>query len=183
MDGDGCWGSAALARMRASVVETGDLREPDVLVATGFGVGLLPGAPGTYGSLLGALIWWVAFAHAPLVVQFTSAGLLIVAGTWLLHRLCARRGLGDDPAIVLDEVAGIWLTLACLPSGVLVAVAGFLLFRLFDIFKPWPVSWADRRIGGGFGVMLDDLVAGVLAAIAVHAALWLVNLAGLAVTP
>ncbi len=184
MDGDGCWGSGALARMRqASVVETGDLREPDVLVATGFGVGLLPGAPGTYGSLLGALIWWVAFAHAPLVVQFTSAGLLIVAGTWLLHRLCARRGLGDDPAIVLDEVAGIWLTLACLPSGVLVAVAGFLLFRLFDILKPWPVSWADRRIGGGFGVMLDDMVAGVLAAITVYAALWLGNLAGFAVIP
>ena len=183
MDGDGCWGSAALARMRASVVETGDLREPDVLVATGFGVGLLPGAPGTYGSLIGALIWWVAFAQAPLVVQFTSAGLLIVAGTWLLHRLCASRGLGDDPAIVLDEVAGIWLTLACLPSGVLVAVAGFLLFRLFDIFKPWPVSWADQRVEGGFGVMLDDMVAGVLAAIVVHAALWLVNLAGLAVTP
>ena len=138
---------------------------------------MLPGAPGTYGSLLGALIWWATFAHAPLVVQFASAGLLIVAGTWLLHRLCTRRDLGDDPAIVLDEVAGVWLTLACLPSGVLIMAAGFLVFRLFDIFKPWPVSWADRRVAGGFGVMLDDVIAGVLAAITVHAALWLVNFA------
>ena len=144
---------------------------------------MLPGAPGTYGSLLGALIWWATLAHAPLVVQLVSAGLLIVAGTWLLHRLCARRSLGDDPAIVLDEVAGVWLTLACLPSGGLIMAAGFLLFRLFDIFKPWPVSWADRRVEGGFGVMLDDVVAGVLAAITVHAALWLGNLAGFAVTP
>ena len=142
---------------------------------------MLPGAPGTYGSLLGALIWWATFAHAPLVVQFASAGLLIIAGTWLLHRLCARRDLGDDPAIVLDEVAGVWLTLACLPSGVLIMAAGFLVFRLFDIFKPWPVSWADRRVAGGFGVMLDDVIAGVLAAITVHAALWLVNLAGFGV--
>ena len=143
---------------------------------------MLPGAPGTYGSLLGALIWWATFAHAPLVVQFVSVGLLIVGGTWLLHRLCARRSLGDDPAIVLDEVAGVWLTLACIPSGGLMMAAGFLLFRLFDIFKPWPVSWADRRVAGGFGVMLDDVVAGVLAAITVHAALWLGNLAGFTIT-
>ena len=142
---------------------------------------MLPGAPGTYGSLLGVGIWWFAFAQAPLVVQLLSAALLIVAGTWLLHRLCARRALGDDPAIVLDEIAGVWLTLACLPSDVLAMAAGFLLFRLFDILKPWPVSWADRRGQGGFGVMLDDIVAGVLAAIAVHVVLWHLNLAGFTV--
>ena len=159
-----------------------DLREPDVLVATGFGIGLLPGAPGTYGSLLGALIWWLAFAHAPMGVQFAGVGLLLVAGTWLLRRLCARRALSDDPAIVVDEVAGVWLTLACIPSGILVMAAGFLLFRLFDIFKPWPVSWADDRVRDGFGVMLDDVLAGVLAVITVHAALWLFNLTGVAAT-
>lgn len=168
--------------MRDSDIGTGDLREPDILVATGFGIGLLPGAPGTYGSLLGALIWWGTLAHAPPVVQFASAGLLIAAATWLLHRACARRALGDDPAIVLDEIAGVWLTLACLPSSGLVMATGFLVFRLFDIFKPWPVSWADQRATGGLGVMLDDLVAGVLAVIAVYAALWLFNLAGFAVT-
>ena len=161
----------------------GDLREPDILVATGFGVGLLPGAPGTYGSLLGALIWWGTFAHAPPVVQFVSVGLLIATATWLLRRVCARRDLSDDPAIVVDEMAGIWLTLACLPSSGPVMAAGFLAFRLFDICKPWPVSWADQRAAGGFGVLLDDLVAGVLAVIAVLAALWLFNLAGFAVTP
>ena len=166
-----------------SVVGIKQLREPDFLIATGFGVGLLPGAPGTYGTLLGALIWWAAFAHAPPIIQFASVGLLIVTGTWLLHRLCARRGLGDDPTIVLDEVAGVWLTLACIPSGVLIVAAGFLLFLLFDILKPWPVSWVERHIDGGLGVILDDLVAGVLAAVAVYAGLWLANSAGFAVTP
>ena len=163
---------------QASDIATGDLREPDILVATGFGVGLLPGAPGTYGSLLGALIWWGTLAHAPPVVQFVSAGLLIVAATCLLHRACAARALSDDPAIVVDEMAGVWLTLTCIPSGNLVMVGGFLLFRLFDVFKPWPVSWAESRVPGGFGVMLDDLIAGILAAITVHTTLWLVNPGG-----
>lgn len=121
------------------------------------------------------------FADTPLVVQFAGAGALIVAGTWLLHRLCARRGLGDDPAIVLDEMAGVWLTLACLPSDALAMAAGFLLFRLFDILKPWPVSWADHRVQGGFGVMLDDIIAGVLAAVAVQVVLWHLNPAGFTV--
>lgn len=143
----------------------------------------MSGAPGTYGSLLGALTWWLAFANAPPFVPLLAAGLLIVAGTWLLHRVCARRGLGDDPAIVLDEVAGIWLALACVPSNVAAMAGGFLLFRLFDIVKPWPVSWADRRVSGGLGVMLDDVVAGLLAAVTVQVALWLVSLAGAGVTP
>ena len=142
---------------------------------------MLPGAPGTYGSLLGVGIWWLVFAQAPLAVQLASAGVLIAASAWLLHRLCARRGLGDDPAIVLDETAGVWLTLACLPSDILAVVAGFLLFRLFDILKPWPVSWADRRVRGGLGVVVDDIIAGFLAAIAVHVVLWHLDLAGFTV--
>ncbi|MCY3818715.1 MAG: phosphatidylglycerophosphatase A [Gammaproteobacteria bacterium] len=149
-----------------------------MFVATGFGIGLLPGAPGTCGALFGAGIWWLVLAQAPLAVQLASAGALIVAGTWLLRRLCARHALGDDPAIVLDEMAGVCLTLACLPSDVLAMTAGFVLFRLFDILKPWPVSWADRNVRGGLGVMLDDVLAGVLAAITGHLALWLLGAAG-----
>ena len=168
---------------RAATLAIADLREPDVLVATGFGVGLLPGAPGTYGSLLGALIWWLAFAQAPVIVQFAGTGLLIVAGTWLLHGLCARRRLGDDPAIVLDEVAGVWVMLACIPSNNVIMATGFLLFRLFDIWKPWPVSWADQRVKGGLGVMLDDILAAVLAVIVVHASLGLAGTVEFSVTP
>ena len=78
-------------------------------------------------------------------------------------------------------MAGAWLTLACVPSDLLAMAAAFLLFRLFDIVKPWPVSWADHRVRDGFGVMLDDVVAGVLAAIAVHVLLWHLGLAGLTV--
>ena len=116
-------------------------------------------------------------------VQLAATALVIVAGTWLLQRLCARRGLGDDPAIILDEVAGVWLTLACLPSDLLVMATGLVLFRLFDILKPWPVSWADHRVQGGFGVMLDDILAGALAAIAVHVVVWHLNLAGFTFPP
>ena len=112
-----------------------------------------------------------------MVVQFAGAGLLIVAGTWLVNGLCARRGLGDDPAIVLDEVAGVWLVLACIPSSEVLMATGFLLFRLFDAWKPWPVSWADEQVEGGFGVMLDDIFAAILAAIVVHAALGLAGAA------
>ena len=84
---------------------------------------------------------------------------------------------------MLDEVAGVWLALACLPSDLLIMAAGFLLFRLFDILKPWPVSWVERRFKGGLGVILDDLVAGALAAAAVYAGLWLARSAGFAVAP
>ena len=148
---------------------------PDVLVATGLGVGFLPVAPGTWGTLLGALVWWVTFADASPLVQVTAAATLAAGAGWLLHFLCARRNLHDDPALVLDEVAGVWVALLFVPPEPLLLLAGCVLFRLFDIWKPWPVSWADRQVGGGLGVLLDDLLAGFLALAVLHGGRWTVG--------
>jgi phosphatidylglycerophosphatase A len=93
------------------------------------------------------------------------AALLGAAGVLVCDRYMQRFGRADDPSeIVLDEVAGQWLTVAFLGLGVAPYLLGFVLFRLFDIWKPWPVSWADQRLPGGLGVMADDLLAALLAA-------------------
>lgn len=146
-----------------------------MLLATGFGVGFLPVAPGTWGTLLGVIVWWAAFADTAPLVQLAAAATLTAAGGWLLHLLCARRALHDDPAIVLDEIAGVWIALLLVPAEPLLLAAGFCLFRLFDIWKPWPVSWADREVRGGLGVLLDDVFAGVLALAVLQGGRWVVG--------
>ena len=98
-----------------------------------------------------------------------------MVGHWLLTKLCAARRLGDDSAIVLDEVSGVWVALLLVPPSLAALAAGFALFRLFDIAKPWPVSWAESR-PGGLGVLLDDLIAGAMACVALHGALWIGSL-------
>ena len=152
-----------------------DLRSPAVLAATGFGAGFLPWAPGTWGALLGAAIWWLALAEASAVTQLCAVAALAVVSHWLLTKLCAAWRLGDDSAIVLDEVCGVWVALLFMPASLAALAAGFALFRLFDIAKPWPVSWAEKA-PGGLGVLLDDLIAGAMACVALHGALWIGSL-------
>lgn len=147
-----------------------DLRTLTGLLATGFGAGFLPWAPGTWGTLLGAAIWWFAFAQAGAVTQLCAVVALALCSYWLLVALCSARRLGDDSAIVLDEVCGVWVALLFAPPSLGALAAGFALFRLFDIAKPWPVSWAER-VPGGLGVLLDDLIAGAMALTALQA-LW-----------
>ena len=147
-----------------------DLRTPAGLLATGFGAGFLPWAPGTWGALLGAAIWWFAFAQAGAVTQLCAVVALALCSYGLLAALCSARRLGDDSAIVLDEVCGVWVALLFAPPSLGALAAGFALFRLFDIAKPWPVSWAER-VPGGLGVLLDDLIAGAMALAALQA-LW-----------
>ena len=147
-----------------------DLRTPAGLLATGFGAGFLPWAPGTWGALLGAAIWWFAFAQAAPIAQLGAVVALALCSYWLLVALCSARRLGDDSAIVLDEVCGVWVALLFAPPSLGALAAGFALFRLFDIAKPWPVSWAER-VPGGLGVLLDDLIAGAMALAALQA-LW-----------
>lgn len=137
------------------------ISDPWLLLATGFGSGLAPRAPGTAGSVVGLLLFIPAL-YLPVYVQL---GLVIVAaGTGI--RICgqAARVLGvKDPAIIVwDEFVGMWISLLLLPSLLWLPVA-FILFRLFDIAKPWPVSWADTHLEGGPGIMMDDVIAGVLA--------------------
>lgn len=152
-------------------MKAGDLRDPLALLATGFGTGLSPYAPGTAGSLLAVLIWWFAFAELPLVARVAVAVVAFGIGVVLVERVVRRYDLGDAPAIVWDEIAGCWLALAVVPKSWPWVVAAFALFRLGDIAKPWPVSWADRSVSGGLGVMLDDLIVGGLVAVVLAALL------------
>lgn len=151
------------------------LREPAILLATWFGSGYLPKMPGTWGSLAALPFAWAIQAAWGDVALAVAAVLVFVVGVWASNVYMARSGGGHDPgAIVIDEVAGQWLTLLAAGAvGPLTYAAGFVLFRLFDVVKPWPISVADRRIEGGLGVMLDDVLAAVYAA----AALYLVRLA------
>lgn len=141
------------------------LRDPWVFVATGFGAGLIRPAPGTWGTVAGLPFVW-GLALLPLPVSVALVVLAAVVGVPICGRAGERLGMKDHGGIVWDEMVGIWLTLVLLPFDWVTVLVGFAAFRAFDILKPWPVSWADREVDGGLGVMLDDLIAGVLAGVA-----------------
>lgn len=140
------------------------LRHPASLIATWFGCGLMPWAPGSWGSLGALPFAWVIgrFAGAPGLLL--AAFLLFFLGWWAADAAICGSGVKDPGAIVVDEVVGQFLTLSVAPGDPLAYGAGFLLFRLFDIWKPFPASWADQRVKGGLGIMLDDVFAGIYAA-------------------
>ena len=140
------------------------LAEPVHLLALGFGSGLAPFAPGTFGSLVGLAI---ALAVAPLGTLALAALTLAVtvAGFWICGESARRLGVHDHPAIVWDEVAGMMITMLAVPPQWWGAPLAFVLFRLFDIAKPWPIREIDHGMRGGAGIMLDDVVAGIMAAV------------------
>jgi phosphatidylglycerophosphatase A len=139
------------------------LGNPIHLLAVGFGSGLSPRAPGTMGTLAAIPLWWL-LSHLPLAAYAAVTLLVCVAGVWICDRAARDFGVHDHPAIVWDEIAGFLITMLMVPAGLIWVVAGFVLFRLFDIIKPWPIGWVDRHVGGGFGIMIDDVIAGVFAA-------------------
>jgi phosphatidylglycerophosphatase A len=147
-----------------------------VLLATGLGSGLAPVAPGTVGSALALPIWWFALAELPAFTQLAVVGAITLASMWIVDRACRATGVGDASAFVLDEFVGQWIALLCAPKSIVAVALAFVLFRAFDIGKPWPVSWADRSVGGGVGVVLDDVIAGVLAAVVLQLSVGLFHL-------
>ena len=144
------------------------LRHPARLLATWFGAGLSPIAPGTAGSLA-ALPFAVGFAWigGTALLAFCTV-LALLAGIWASNAVVRTSGSRDPGEIVIDEVAGQWLALTFLPLDLLAYVLGFALFRAFDIVKPWPASWIDREMHGGLGIMLDDIIAGGYAGILLY---------------
>lgn len=144
-----------------------------VLVATALGAGLVPRAPGTCGTLV-AVPLAALLAHLGPLWLWGGALAISVLGTWAAGVYCRVTGKEDNQQIVIDEVAGYLVTLLLVPGTALNLALGFGLFRLFDIWKPGPVRLIDRRVHGGFGVMADDLAAGVLGALT----LWLLHRAG-----
>lgn len=140
------------------------------LLATCGGIGLLPRAPGTWASLAALPLAAILEALGGWPLLLAAAAIVFAAGCWAAGTYAAASGQSDPGQAVVDEVAGQWLTL--LGGGLAWGVSGYLLgfglFRLFDIWKPWPVSLADRRIKGGFGIMLDDVLAAIYAGIALY---------------
>jgi phosphatidylglycerophosphatase A len=141
---------------------------PVCLISTWFGSGLLPGAPGTWGSLAALPVAWFTLQYFG-VYGLAAAGVALFAlGCWT-STIYARRTRERDPSsIVVDEVAAQFLVLTTAPLELAWFLGGFLLFRVADVLKPWPASWADHSLHGGFGVMLDDVFAAVYAWAALH---------------
>ena len=137
-------------------------RDWRLFLAFGFGSGLSRWVPGTLGSL--AAVPFAVLLH-PLPLLWYLLVLLISAiiGIYLCGFAARRLGVHDHGGIVWDEFVGLWLTLICAPSDWRYWLAAFVLFRFFDMLKPWPINWLDRRVDGGFGIMLDDIVAGIMA--------------------
>ena len=151
------------------------LAHPAGWIAVGFGTGLSPVAPGTVGSAAATLVWLLLRELDPLWVIVVIA-LAAIVGVWASNVVIARLRIDDPGSIVWDEFVGQWITLLPLlvwPMPDVWIVLGFGLFRLFDIWKPWPIRWADTHIKGGLGVMADDILAGAFAAAAFAAILTL----------
>jgi phosphatidylglycerophosphatase A len=150
------------------------------LVATFFGAGTFPAASGTFGSMV-ALPFGIALLQIPaplgrLALLVAVSGVLAL-GVWASARYCAALEQPDSGEVVIDEVAGQWLALVfAAPDNPWHFLAAFLLFRFFDIVKLWPASWAQDHLPGGWGVMMDDIVAGLYAAAALYAGIWAAEL-------
>lgn len=142
------------------------LASPAGWIASGFGSGLAPLAQGTFGSLA-ALLPWCFMRSLSLPAWIAVIVLGFVLGVWACEKAGRALRVDDHRALVWDEFIGLWIALLpALMAPWWAVLAGFLLFRLFDVAKPWPISWLDRHLKGGMGVMIDDVVAGVFAAIA-----------------
>jgi phosphatidylglycerophosphatase A len=145
---------------------------PIHFVACGFGVGAIPWAPGTFGTLA-AIPFYLLMAKG----SFTIYCLLTIAycavSMYTTHITCEDIGIHDHPSTVSDEFAGFFVTMLGIAPSFWAILIGFVLFRIFDIFKPWPISWLDQHVHGGVGVVIDDVAAGLCSCIILHALFWL----------
>ena len=149
--------------------------DPVHILAFGFGTGLAPLAPGTIGSLVGVLIAWLML-NVGFVAQIALAVALVGAGVWICGESARRLGIHDHGGIVWDELAAMYIVLIFSPKSLSAWILAFGLFRAFDIVKPWPIRDLDHRLQGGAGIMLDDLVAALYAALSLALGGWLIDL-------
>ncbi|MBT81800.1 MAG: phosphatidylglycerophosphatase A [Alteromonadaceae bacterium] len=153
------------------------MKNPVHFCALGFGSGLIPLMPGTFGSLA-AIPLILLFAPAGNVIFITATILSCIAGVYFCGKTAADMGVHDHGSIVWDEVAGMLLTFLFVPLSISTLIAGFVLFRIFDILKPWPIGPVDKTVHGGLGIMLDDILAGIMACVCLHGLIWLVPAIG-----
>ncbi len=138
------------------------LSHPAHFFALGFGSGLAPQAPGTFGTLVGLLLFWLISSY-PLNLQLLIIATLFVIGIYFCHKTSQDLGVADHGAIVWDEIVAIMLVLTITPAHWSTWLMAFILFRLFDIWKPFPIRHFDVKLKHGFGVMFDDLLAAIYA--------------------
>lgn len=149
-------------------------RNPVHFLAFGLGSGASPWAPGTAGTLAAVPLYFL-LAQLPLPYYLAMLLITFVIGCWLCGKTSADLGVHDHGGIVWDEFVGYWITMLALPVSWSWALAGFVLFRFFDILKPWPIRWIDTKVQGGFGIMLDDVLAAVYAGALLHLAYYWLN--------
>ncbi|MEH6524897.1 MAG: phosphatidylglycerophosphatase A [Sneathiella sp.] len=140
---------------------------PAVIWSTWFWSGLSPKAPGTMGSLAALPVGYVIFLYFGPIVLAVATVFVFFSGWWSCHIYVRETGTSDPGEVVIDEVAGLWIALLVTGGDLILTLAAFLFFRLFDIWKPWPIRWLDHHVKGAFGVMIDDILAGIFAAAAV----------------
>lgn len=153
------------------------LRHPLQCLAFGFGSGLMPKAPGTFGTLVAIPFYWL-IQDLSIPAYLLLLALSFLVGIYLCDITARALDTHDHPGIVWDEMVGYWLTMFLAPAGWQWMLLGFVLFRVFDIFKPWPIGWLDRRVKGGFGIMLDDVLAAAYAFASLQLIVYLLASAG-----
>lgn len=144
---------------------------PIYFIAFGFGSGLLPKAPGTFGTLA-AIPIYLLLAQFSWGIYFLLTVVLFGLGVWVSDKVSHDLGEADYSGIVVDEMVGYLLTMFAVPFGLTSMVLGFILFRAFDIWKPWPIRYIDTQVSGGMGVMLDDVLAALMAWVILQILAW-----------
>lgn len=147
-------------------------KKPSYFIAFGFGSGALPFAPGTFGTLM-AIPFYLALRLLPNSLYLLTLAIISIASMWLCNKISEEIGIDDHQGMCLDEFIGFFVTMYAAPPGVIWIVWGFILFRIFDIWKPWPIKQLDENVKGGFGMIFDDILAGIYAFIVLHLLHWL----------
>lgn len=142
------------------------LRPLITAIAT-LGVGKIPKAPGTWGAFLAMLVWW-ALMPPTVWIQWGAITFAFVLGVWATSWYERLNHQHDPKEVVVDELVGMWITATAVPESFVALLIAFLLFRFFDIWKPFPVGWIDQNVPGAIGTVLDDVVAGVMAMLIFH---------------
>ncbi|MDU0354823.1 phosphatidylglycerophosphatase A [Paraglaciecola aquimarina] len=144
------------------------LFNPIHFLALGFGSGLAPKAPGTFGTIAALPLVVLLSLYSSLSVYLLITILASIVGIWICGKTADDMQVHDDSSIVWDEVAGMLITMFAVPLSWQSLLLGFVLFRVFDILKPWPISYLDKHVHGGFGIMIDDVLAGLFACLVLH---------------
>lgn len=150
------------------------LRNPVHYFSFGFGAGLSPKAPGTVGTLVAIPIFLLLTTQSN-YFYLIFVTIVFFMGCWSSSYTAKSLNVHDHPGIVIDEIVGYLITMLFVPVTWYWVVLGFIFFRIFDIWKPWPISIADQRLKGGFGIMFDDVLAGILGLLSLHTVIWSVN--------